>query len=230
MPVTLHYSTFQPAKPKPIRVRYKHTLEELLRRAAASVDRKGKALDLGRFNPLPQGRRLTRGEKISGLVLATAFSLAVWICAQPDPVSAHTGYFQSLAMSGGREAPSAQAFLESAVLAFGKEWKAPVLFAHVHPLFWHQEWARDPNEVTRRVEAGLAGLAGHGPVISATVFGTPTLGTMDRADGTAAVTGRITGQAELADGTVVRLAALLIQDEQTKQWGVVELSLPPFLP
>ena len=68
------------------------------------------------------------------------------------------------------------------------------------------------------------------PVASAAVFGTPELGSMERDGGKAAVTSRVTGQVELADGTVVRLGALLLQDEKSKQWGVVELTLPPFLP
>lgn len=230
MPATLHYSPFQPVKPRPIRVRYRHTLEEVLKRAAESVDRKGKRLNLGRFNPLPKGRQLTRGEKMCGLTFAAAFGLAVWIYAQPEPISAHTSYYQSIALTTNTDAPSVQAFTESAVLAIGKEWKAPVLFAYTHPLFWQRQPSLHPNAVARRVEAGLAALAAHGPVASAAVFGTPELGSMERDGGKAAVTSRVTGQVELADGTVVRLGALLLQDEKSKQWGVVELTLPPFLP
>lgn len=228
--VVLHYSTLRPVQPKPIRVRYKRSLEEVLQQAAASVDRKGKILNLGRFNPLPKGRSLTRFEKVAGLTLATAFTLAIWIHAQPEPVSAHAGYYQSLALTTGTDAPSVQAYVESSVQAVGKEWKAPALFARTHPLFWHRTPAIHPNALALRVEAGLAGLARHGPVVSVTVFGTPALGTMDPGDGTAAVTSRVTGQVELSDGTVVRLEAQLIQDEKSKHWGLVDLTLPPFLP
>jgi len=230
MPVTLNYSTFQPPRPKPIRVRYRRSLEEVLKLAAASVERKGRGLNLGRFNPLPQGRPLTRREKIFGLTFAMAFSLAVWIQAQPEPVSAHTVYYQSLARATGRDAPSVQAFLEPAVLAIGSEWKAPALFAQAHPLFWQRTPALHPNALAARVEAGLAGLAAHGAAVRVTVFGVPSLGTLECGDGTSVVTSRVAGQVELADGTVVRLGARLVQDGQTRQWGVVELTLPPFLP
>ncbi len=230
MPVTLNYSTFRTPKPKPIRVRYRHSLEEVLRLAEASVDRKGKGLNLGRFNPLPRGRSLSRAEKILGLAFASAFSLAVWIHARPEPVSAHVGYYQSLAQPAGRDTPSVQVFLESSVLAIGSGWKAPALFARVHPLFWRRTPTLHPNVLAEHVEAGLAGLAAHGAAIRVTVFGTPSLGTMECGDGTVLVTSRVAGQVELADGTVVRLGALLVQDEQTKQWGVGELTLPPFLP
>lgn len=228
--VVINYSTMQPAVPRPIRVRHQRSLEEVLKRAAASVEQKGKRLNLGRFNPLPQGRPLTRFEKILGGMFAAAFSLAVWLCALPEPGSAHTSYYQSLAQTAGRDAPSVQAFTETALGAIGKEWKAPVLFAHAHPLFWRRAPAITPNALVQRMEAALAALAAHGPVLSVTVFGMPALGTMDRGDGTAAVTSRVAGQVELSDGTVVRLRALLIRDEKTKQWGIVELTLPPFLP
>jgi len=231
MPAAVNYSAMQIAKPRPIRVRYRRSLEEVLKLAAESVERKGKTLNLGRFNPLPKGRALTKFEKIFGLTFATAFSLAVWIHARPEPVSAHAGYFQSLALSTGMETTSVQTFTESAIRSIGREWKAPALFAHTHPLFWHRAPAVHPNELVKRVEAGLAALSGHGAVIGATVFGTPVLGTMDLGEGIpAAVTSRVSGQAELADGTVVRIEALLVQDEKSKQWGIVNLSLPPFLP
>ena len=231
MPAAMNYSAMQIAKPRPIRVRYKRSLEEVLKLAADSVERNGKKLNLGRFNPLPKGRALTRFEKIAGLTFATAFSLAIWIQARPEPVSAHAGYFQSLALTASGDATSVQAFTEAAVRSIGGEWKAPVLFAQAHPLFWHRTPAMHPNELTKRVEGGLAALAGHGGVMSVTVFGTPVLGTLDLGDGTAAVvTSRVTGQAELADGTVVRLEALLVQEEKSKQWGIAALSLPPFLP
>lgn len=228
--VVINYSTMEPAKPRPIRVRYKRSLEEVLKQAAASVDRNGKRLNLGWFNPIRKGRPLTRAEKIFGLTIATAFSLAVWIHAQPEPVNAHADHFRSLALTTGRDAPSVQLFTESAVRAIGKEWKAPALFAHTHPLFWERSPVIHPNALVQRMEAGLDRLAGHGPVVSVTVFGTPALGTMDRGDGTEVVTSRVAGQVELSDGTVVRLGALLIQDLQSKQWGIVELMLPPFLP
>ncbi|MDI1250779.1 MAG: hypothetical protein PSV13_18090 [Lacunisphaera sp.] len=231
MPVTINYSAMQTAQPKPIRVRYKRSLAEVLKQAADSVERRNQKLNLGRFNPLPKGRALTRFEKIFGLSVAAAFSLAIWIHALPEPVSAHAGYFQSLALTGGGGAASVQAFTESAVRSFGGEWKAPALFARAHPLFWHRLPVTHPNELTKRVERGLAALARHGAVMSVTVFGTPVFGTMPMGENAAAVvTSRVTGQAELADGTVVRLEVLLAQDEKSKQWGIAALSLPPFLP
>ncbi|MBI2496682.1 MAG: hypothetical protein HYV75_01705, partial [Opitutae bacterium] len=148
----------QPAKPRPIRVRYKRSLEEVLKLAADSVERNGKILNLGRFNPLPKGRALTKFEKVFGLALATAFSLAVWIHARPEPVSAHAGYYRSLALSTGGDAATVQSFAETAVRAIGKEWKAPVLFAHAHPIFWNRLPAVHPNALAQRVETGLAGL------------------------------------------------------------------------
>jgi hypothetical protein len=218
-----------PAKPRPIRVRYRQSLEDVVKRAADSLDRKGKALNLGRFNPLPKGRSLTRKEKISGLALVAAFSLAVWIHARPEPVSAHAGYFQSLALTTSADAPSVQAFAVSTVQAIGKQWAAPALFARVHPLFWQRTPALGPDALVKRMETGLAALAAHGPAVSVTVFGVPALDTMER--GKAAVmTSRVEGQVELSDGTVVRLGARLIQDGKTGQWGVAELTLPPFLP
>ena len=177
-----------------------------------------------------RSRPLTRREKTAGYFFAAAFGLAVWINARPEPVSAHTGYLQSLALTTGREATSVQTFTESVVRAIGTEWKAPVLFAQTHPLFWRRTPALPPDALVQRVETGLAALARHGPVMGVTVFGPAALGSMDRGDGTTAVTSRVTGQVELSDGTVVRLAALLIQDAKSKQWGVVDLTLPPFLP
>ncbi len=231
MPVVVNYSAMQSAKPKPIRVRYKRSLEEVLKLAAESVERKGKQLNLGRFNPLPKGRALTKFEKIFGLTFATAFSLAVWIHAWPEPVSAHASYFQSLALSTSMETMSVQTFTETAIRSIGSEWKAPALFAHAHPLFWHRAPAVHPNELSQRVEAGLAALSGHGAVVGVTIFDTPVLGTMDIGEEIpAAVTSRVSGQAELADGTVVRFKVLLVQDEKSKQWGIANLSLPPFLP
>ncbi len=219
-----------PAKTRPIRVRYRRSLQELLQLAVASVDRPGGKLDLGRFNPLPQGRHLTRVEKIIGLTFATAFGLAVWIHVLPEPVSAHAGHYRSLALTAGSGSETVQTFVESTVLALGREWKAPVLFAHAHEQFWRRDPAVHPNILAARVEAGLASLAGHGPIMRATVFGRPAFGTRERRDGSVVMTGRVTGQVELADGTVVRLDALLIQDGRTKQWGLAELMLPPFLP
>lgn len=231
MPVTVNYSAMQTAKPRPIRVRYKRSLEEVLKLAADSVERKGRKLNLGRFNPLPKGRALTRSEKFLGLTVAAAFSLAVWIQARPEPVSAHAGYYQSLALTAGGDATSVQAFAESAVRSIGREWKGPALFTQAHPLFWRRSPALHPDELAKRAEAGLAALAGHGAVIGVTIFGTPALGTLAGGDDTApVVTSRLTGQAELADGTVVRLEVLLAQDEKSKQWGIAALSLPPFLP
>jgi hypothetical protein len=232
MPVVINYAAIQTAKPKPIRVRYKRSLNEVLKLAADSVERKGRQLNLGRFNPLPKGRELTRFEKISGLTFAAAFALTVWIQARPEPVSAHAGYYQSLALTAGADAAtSVQAFTESAVRSIGREWKGPALFAQAHPLFWRRHPALHPDELAKRAEAGLAALAGHGAVIGVTVFGTPALGTMAGGDNAApVVTSRVTGQAELADGTVVRLEVLLAQDAKSKQWGIAALSLPPFLP
>lgn len=226
----INYSALQSARPRPVRVHYRSSLEEVLKRAAASIDRKGKAFNLGRFNPLPQGRPLTRKEKFVGLALVAALSLAVWIHARPEPVNAHTGYFRSLALTTGADILSVRAFTDSALRAIGQEWKAPVLFAHAHPLFWARTPAIHPNALTQQIEAGLKRLAGHGPVVSVTMLGTPELGASGRADGTVDVTSRVAGQVELTDGIVVRFSARLIQDEKTRQWGIVELTLPPFLP
>lgn len=226
----IDYLRSQPAKPRPVRVRYRQSLEDVVKRAADSLDRKGKALNLGRFNPLPKGRPLTRKEKISGLALVAAFSLAVWIHARPEPVSAHAGYFQSLAMTTSADAPSVPAFAVSTLQAIGKQWAAPALFARAHPLFWQRIPATSPDALVKRVEAGLTALAAHGPVVSVTVFGVPALDTMESDQGPAVVTSRVEGQVELSDGTVVRLKARLIQDEKSGQWGVAELTLPPFLP
>jgi hypothetical protein len=228
--VVINYSALQPARPRPVRVHYRRSLEEVLKQAAASIDRKGKAFNLGRFNPLPQGRPLTRKEKFIGLTLAAAFSLAVWIHARPEPVNAHTGYFRSLALTTGADILSVRAFTDSALRAIGQEWKAPVLFAHAHPLFWERAPAIHPNALAQQMETGLMSLAGHGPIVSVTVLGTPELGASERADGTVDVTSRVTGQVELAAGIVVRFNARLIQDEKTRRWGIVELTLPPFLP
>ncbi|HTL68124.1 MAG TPA: hypothetical protein VL200_10720 [Lacunisphaera sp.] len=232
MPAPVHYSTYQQQqpKPRPIRVRYKRSLEEVLKLALDSVDRKAKRLDLGQFNPLPKGRLLTRGEKTLSVTFVAALGLAVWIQARPEPVSAHASYFESLALSTGSEAPSVQAFAEEAIRTIGREWRAEALFARVHPLFWQQTPDLHPNALTRRVEAAFAGLAAHGPVVGLTIFGAPSVGTLERGNGKVAMTSRLAGQVELADGTVIRLAATLVQDDRSKPWGIAQLSLPPFLP
>lgn len=234
MPAPVNYSTLYSAppqaKPRPIRVRYKRTLEEVLKLAVESVDRKAKRLDLGQFSPLPKGRSLTRVEKLMCATFVTALSLAVWIEARPEPVSAHASYFESLALSTGGDAPSMQAFAEQAIRAIGKDWRPDALFARVHPMYWHPTPSIHPNVLTRRVEAALARLAAHGPAVGLTIFGPPTFGTLERDGGKVATTGRLTGQVELADGTVMRLEATLVQDDRSQPWGIAALSLPPFLP
>ncbi|HVZ65736.1 MAG TPA: hypothetical protein VG936_14315 [Lacunisphaera sp.] len=234
MPAPVNYSAVysapQQAKPRPIRVRYKRTLEEVLKLAVESVDRKAKRLDLGQFNPLPKGRSLTRGEKLMCATFIAGLSLAVWIESRPEPVSAHTSYFESLALSTGGDAPSMQAFAEQAIRAIGKEWRPEALFARVHPMYWQRTPSLHPNALTQRVEAALAGLAAHGPAVGLTIFGPPSFGILERGQGKVATTGRITGQVELADGTVMRLDATLVQDDPSRPWGIAAISLPPFLP
>lgn len=224
------YSTPQQPKPRPIRVRYKRSIEEVLKLAVESVERKAKRIDLGQFNPLPKGRLLTRGEKTICVTCAAALGLAVWIQARPEPVSAHTSYFESLALSTGGDSPSVQAFADEAMHAIGKEWRADALFARVHPIFWERTPAIHPNALTKSIEAAFTGLAAHGRVVGLSIFGTPSLGTIDRGHGRTAMTSRLAGQVELADGTVIRLDATLIRDNRSAPWGIAQLSLPPFLP
>ena len=49
-------------------------------------------------------------------------------------------------------------------------------------------------------------------------------------NGVDALAGQVAGQLELADGTVVRFAAHVVQDAATKRWSLAGLSIPGFLP
>ena len=227
---TIHYSLPQPAKPRPVPVRHRRTLGELLRRASASVDRGPVKLIQGQFRPVKRGRALTRLERGLILAMAVGLSLAVWLHARPMPVSAHTNYYQSLAFSSRREAATPRAYAESALRTIGSEWKPAVFFASVHPEFWHSGSAVHPNVLVQRIEDGLARLAGHGPVLSVTTFNIPAPVDFETINGVAMLTCQVTGQLELADGLVVRFTARVAQDESSRQWSIINLSVPSFVP
>src|SRR3954465_14563195 len=97
MPVTFPSPVSSPPKPKPVRTRPRLTMEELLRRAAASVEKGPAKLILGTFRPAKKGRPLTRIEKGVLMLIAGGLGLAIWLHAQPTPVSAHATYYRSLA-------------------------------------------------------------------------------------------------------------------------------------
>lgn len=230
MPATIHYSKPRPVKPRPVPVRRGLTLNELLRRAAASVDRGPVKLISGRFRPEKKGRALTRTERgLIGLMVG-GLGLAVWLHALPAPVTAHTTFYQSLAASTPLGATAPRPYAESALRALGRDWRPATLFACVHPAFWSINPAVGPNARAERVERGLARLAEHGPVVSvltlpaATSVGTETVGSTEM------LAARVSGQLELADGAVVRFTARLVQDGATRRWGFVELVVPGFLP
>ena len=203
---------------------------ELLRRAAASVDRGQVKLISGRFQPVKKGRPLTRLERGLMLLMAGGLGLAVWLHAQPAPTSAHATFYQSLAFSTRLDSTAPRSFVESALLAIGSDWRPATLFACVHPAFWNNGPMVHPNARANRIEAGLSRLAEHGPALSATAFSTPSPVDSETVNGVAMVTCCVTGQLELTDGAVVRFEARLVQDEQTKHWGIVDLSIPPFVP
>jgi hypothetical protein len=230
MPVTLPYSASPPAKPRPGPVRPRLTLEELLRRAAASVERGPAKLITGTFRQVKRGRPLTRIEKGLMMLMAGGLGLSIWLHAQPVPVSAHTTYYQSLAATTGLEAAAPQSFAESALQALGTDWHAATLFACVHPSFWQRGATVHPNKRAARVEQGLARLAEHGSVVGVLSFPANTGVATETVDGVDALTGQVAGQLELADGTVVRFTAHLVQDAATKRWSLIALSIPGFLP
>lgn len=230
MQATIHYSIAQPARPRPAPVRHRLTMGELLRRAAASVDRGQVKLIQGCFRPVKKGRSLTKLERGLMLLLAGGLGLAVWLHARPAPINAHAAFYQSLAMSTRMDSTSPRPFTESVLRALGSDWRPATLFACVHPAFWNNGPVVHPNVRASRLEAGLARLAEHGSVLSATAFSTQSPVESQALNGAAVVACRVAGQLELADGAVVRFEARLVQDGQTKQWGIVGLSIPPFVP
>jgi hypothetical protein len=232
MPATRQYSVppIARARTSPVRPRARLTLEELLRRAAASVDRGPAKVVTGTFLPTKKGRVLTRKEKWLMILMAAGLSLAIWLHSRPEPVSAHTVYYQSLAASNRIEAGSPLHFVDSALGAIGTDWRAASLFACVHPSFWQRGPAIHPDLRAARLEQGLALLAGHGPVVGVTAFPAPTSVETETVDGVDVLAARVAGQLELADGVVVRFAAHLVQDATTKRWGLAELAIPGFLP
>jgi len=230
MPVTLERPTLRPASSKPGPVRRRLTLEELLRRAAASVERGPVKLVSGTFRQVKRGRPLTRIEKGLMMLLAGGLGLAVWLHALPVPVNAHTTYYQSLAATTRLEAGAPRSFAESALRTLGTDWRAATLFACVHPSFWQRGTAIHPNARAARVEQGLARLADHGPVVSVMSFPATTGVGTEMVDGIGKLAGQVAGQLELADGTVVRFTAHLVQDAATKRWSLTGLSIPGFLP
>jgi hypothetical protein len=230
MPATLPYSAPSSAKPRPSPVRRRLTLEELLRRAAASVERGPAKLITGTFRQVKRGRPLTRIEKGLMMLMAGGLGLSIWLHAQPVPVSAHTTYYQSLAATTGLEAAAPRTFTESALQSLGADWRAATLFACVHPSFWQRGTAVHPNTRVARVEQGLARLADHGSVVSVLSFPATTGVETETIDGVDVLAGQVAGQLELADGTVVRFTAHLVQDAPTKRWSLAGLSIPGFLP
>jgi hypothetical protein len=100
----------------------------------------------------------------------------------------------------------------------------------VHPSFWRNRPAIHPNVRATRIEQGLTQLAAHGPAVSVQTFPASTAVETQAIDGVDMMASRVAGQMELADGTVVRFAARLVQDESTKHWGLVDLAIPGFLP
>lgn len=230
MPATLEPPASRPRSSQPGPKRPRLTLEELLRRAAASVERGPVKLVSGTFRQVKQGRPLTRMEKGLMMLMAGGLGLAIWLHALPVPVSAHTTYYQSLAATTRLEAGAPRSFAESALQALGSDWRAATFFAAVHPSFWQQGAAVHPNARVARVEQGLARLAEHGPVVSVLSFPAATGVATETVDGVDALAGQVAGQLELADGAVVRFTAHLVQDATTKRWGLVGLTIPGFLP
>lgn len=229
MSATLQMPEPPTARPKPAPGRYRLTLNELVRRAAERVERGPKKI-VGTFRHVVRGRALTRIEKGLMLFMAVGLGLAIWLHARPAPVSAHASYYQSLATTNRIEATAPRAFAESALQAVGADWHAAGFFACVAPEFWRQGGSVHPNDRVQAVEQGLARLAAHGALVSAQSFPAPTAVTTEKIGGVDALSSRVAGQLELADGTVVRFAAHLVQDPASKRWGLVELSIPGFLP
>jgi hypothetical protein len=206
------------------------TIEELLRRATASVDRGPVRLVSGRFRLDKKGRPLTGRERLVIGVMALGLALAVWLQARPSPLGAHTGYYQALAGTTALDSSAPRPLVEAALLALGDEWRPATLFACVHPVFWPGDSTDRANALAKRLESGLAQLATHGRAVSAMAFPTPSPVSSETINGMTLLTCRVAGQLELADGSVVRFTVRLAQDERTRHWGIVELSAPPFLP
>lgn len=229
MSATLQVSAPPPAKPKPVPGRYRLTLEELVRRAAERVERSPKKI-VGSFRHIARGRPLTRVEKGVMAFMAGGLGLAIWLHAQPAPISAHASYYQSRAASHRIEATAPGAFVESALQGLGRDWHAETFFSEVAPEFWTRGAAMHPNVRVTRVEQGLARLAEHGPLVSALAFAAPTAVATESVNGVDVLAGHVEGQLELADGAVMRFTAHIAQDPATKRWGLVELIVPGFLP
>ncbi len=230
MPATLQYSAPPPVQRRPAPVRSRLTLEELLRRAAASVDRGPAKLIIGTFRPAKKGRPLTRLEKGVMMLMGGGLSVAIWLHAQPVPASAHTAYYQSLAASARLEAGAPQPLAVSALREIGRDWRPATLFACMQPAFWQRGPAAHPNARAARVEQGLARLVEHGPVVNVMTFPASTAVGTELIGGQDVLAAQVSGQLELADGTVTRFTAHLLQDPATRQWGFVELAVPGFLP
>lgn len=164
------------------------------------------------------------------VLMAGGLALAIWLHALPAPLSAHTTYYQSLAATTRLEAGVPRSFAESALRALGTDWRPATLFSCVHPSFWQRGAEVHANTRAARIEQGLARLAEHGPVVSVLTFPATTAVTTESVGGVEALAGQVTGQLELADGTVVRFTVHLVQDATTRRWGLVELSIPGFLP
>lgn len=230
MPATIPYSKPRPVKPRPVPTRHGPTLNELLRRAAASVDREPVKLISGRFRPEKKGRALTRTERgLIGLMVG-GLGLAVWLHALPAPVRAHTTFYQSLTASTPLVATAPRPYVESALLALGRDWRPATLFACVHPAFWSINPAVGPNALAERVERGLKLLAEHGPVVSVMTFPAPASVETETVGGADVLAAHLSGQLELTDGAVARFTAHLVQDGSTGRWGLVEVVIPGFLP
>jgi hypothetical protein len=229
MSATLQISEPPTARPKPAPRRRRLTLEELVRKAAARIEQ-GPRKIVGTFRQVRQGRALTRAEKGFMALLAGGLSVAIWLHALPEPVSAHASHFRSLAGTHRIEVTAPRSFAESALQMLGRDWRAGSFFAIAAPALWEQGGAVHPNDRVQRVEQGLARLAAHGAIISLQSFPSPTAVETETIDGTDVLATRVAGQLELADGTVTRFAARLVQDPATKRWGLVELSVPGFLP
>lgn len=205
------------------------SLEELVRRAAVQVE-KGPRKIIGTFRHVSRGRALTRVEKALMTLMAGGLGLAIWLQAQPAPVSAHASHYQSLAGTNRIEVTAPRAFAESALQTLGSDWRAATFFACAAPVFWQQGGEVHPNTRVETVEQGLGRLAEHGPILSVQSFPAPTAVETESINGADVVASRVAGQLELADGAVVRFTAHLVQDPATKRWGLVELSIPGFLP
>lgn len=230
MPATLPSPAPTLPQSRPVRTRPRMTLEELLRRAAASVEKGPAKIIGGKFRPTKNGRALTRVEKGLMTLIAGGLGLAIWLHAQPAPVNAHTTFYRSLALSTRLEAAAPQTFTETALRALGRDWHAETFFTCVAPAFWQTGPAMHANERVARVEQGLANLAAHGPLVSVMSFPDPTSVETASIGGADVLASRVAGQLELTDGTVVRFDARLAQDSTTKRWALVSLSIPGFLP